>query len=68
LVGDHKQAFAVIWYLQVHMPVIPDMIDKCDHCGTLFDSCSEGSYCEGKHYNMCDGCMDVCDCNTEDNE
>ncbi len=51
-----KKAFAIIWYLQEHFPVIPDNINRCDNCGGLFDGNLEGLYWEtkGKHY--CGGC------------
>lgn len=55
----HKKAFAIIWYLQEHFPVFPDHIERCDNCGELFDTDSEGLYWEtkGKHY--CGGCCDI---------
>ena len=51
-----KKANTIIWYLQEHFSVFPDMIEKCDVCDELFDSGSEGIYWEtkGKHY--CGGC------------
>ena len=52
------QAFNVIWYLQEHFPLIPDQIDRCDVCGTLYDSYSSGWYTEHSnekgHHNFCD--------------
>jgi len=54
-----KKANTIIWYLQEHMRVLPDNIEKCDNCKELFDSYSEGIYWEtkGKHY--CGGCRDL---------
>lgn len=51
-----KKAYAVIYYLQEHFPLLPDNIEICSNCGCLFDTESEGLYWEtkGKHY--CDGC------------
>lgn len=52
-----KKAFTIIWYLQEHMPVLPDRIDQCDKCGDLYDSYSSGYYSEkqGKHFcSYCD--------------
>ena len=51
-----KKANTIIWYLQEHMRILPDNIEKCDNCKELFDSHSEGIYWEtkGKHY--CGGC------------
>jgi hypothetical protein len=51
-----KKAFAIIWYLQEHFPVFPDQIERCDVCGELFDSHSEGIYWESKGKNFCGGC------------
>jgi hypothetical protein len=54
-----KKANAVIWYLQEHMRILPDNIEKCDNCNELFDANGEGIYWEtkGKHY--CGGCCDL---------
>lgn len=51
-----KKAMAIVWYLQEHMPVIPDTIERCDCCGELFDSYNSGLYWESKGKNFCDGC------------
>ncbi len=53
---SQKKAMAIIWYLQEHMPVIPDTIERCDCCGELFDSYNSGLYWESKGKNFCDGC------------
>ena len=53
-----KKAFAVIWYLQEHLPVFPDHIERCDSCGEIFDSWSEGLYWESKGRHYCGGCYD----------
>lgn len=54
-----KKANTIIWYLQEHMRILPDNIEKCDTCKELFDAHSEGIYWEtkGKHY--CGGCSDL---------
>lgn len=51
-----KKAMAIIWYLQEHFSILPDHIERCDNCNSLFDSWSSGIYWEtkGKHY--CGGC------------
>lgn len=51
-----KKANTIIWYLQEHLRILPAHIERCDTCGSLFDSWSEGIYWEtkGKHY--CGGC------------
>lgn len=53
---SEKKAFVIIWYLQEHLSIFPDHIERCDTCGGLFDTNSEGIYWEtkGKHY--CGGC------------
>jgi hypothetical protein len=54
-----KKAFTIIWYLQEHLSIFPDHIDKCDNCGELFDSDSEGIYWETKGKDYCGGCSDL---------
>jgi len=52
------QAFSIIWYLQEHLSVFPDGIEKCSICGDLYDSYSEGYYSEIRNLFMCSGCDD----------
>ena len=54
-----KKAFAIIYYLQEHLPVFSDHIEVCDVCKDLFDTEQEGTYWEtkGKHYCGC--CEDI---------
>jgi len=49
---DKEKAFLIIWYLQEHFRIIPDNIEKCNACDDLFDTQSQGGYCEkyGIHY------------------
>ena len=56
---SEKKAFSIIWYLQEHLSILPDTIERCSVCGELFDSYSEGIYWQtkGKHY--CDVCSDI---------
>ena len=62
-----EKAFEVIWFLQEVTRIFPDYIEKCDDCGDLFDSNSEGTYIGdpeeafdvedlGKHF--CEDCKD----------
>lgn len=54
---SQKKAFAIIWYLQEHLSIFPDTIERCDICGDLFDQNSSGYYSEkqGKHFcGYCD--------------
>jgi len=53
-----KKAFSIIWYLQEHFPIIPDYIERCDNCGELFDSHSEGLYWETKSKHFCGSCSE----------
>lgn len=53
---SEKKAMSIIWYLQEHLSILPDHIERCDVCGSLYDSHSSGLFWEtkGKHY--CGGC------------
>lgn len=51
-----EQAFSVIYFLQEHMGLIPDHYEKCDECGCLFDTESEGGYFEGVEKFKCGQC------------
>lgn len=51
-----KKAFSIIYYLQEHLPVFPDHIERCWHCGALFDTCSEGLYWQVKGRHYCGSC------------
>ena len=56
---SEKKAFYIIYFLQEHLPLFPDTIERCSACGELFDTSSEGFYWEtkGKHY--CGGCENI---------
>lgn len=56
---SEKKAFAIIWYLQEHLSIFPDTIEKCSVCGELYDTGSEGIYWETKGRFYCGGCCDV---------
>jgi hypothetical protein len=51
-----KKAFAIIYYLQEHLPVFPDHIEKCWNCGSLFDEYEGGLYWESKCRHYCGSC------------
>jgi len=53
---SQKKAFAIIYYLQEHFSILPDHIEQCDNCGSLFDDWSEGIYWETKGKHFCGGC------------
>lgn len=50
-----RAAFAVIYFLQEHMDLIPDRFERCTRCGDLFDSEQEGDITEDR--SRCDSCM-----------
>jgi len=52
-----KKAWSIVWYLQEHFPILPDSIEMCYNCGSIFDSDEEGVYWESKHRHYCDGCL-----------
>ncbi len=57
LTGD--QAWEVIHYIQELHSELPDHIERCDVCGTMFDSANEGGYTEdGPPHHFCDPCWD----------
>lgn len=52
-----EQAFQVIYYLQEHLRVLPDSIERCNICGELFDYENEGFHDnEGTGKFYCDNC------------
>jgi hypothetical protein len=53
---SEKKAFSIIWYLQEHFSIFPDHIERCDTCGNLYNSDSEGIYWESKGKFFCGGC------------
>ena len=58
-----EKAFLIIWYLQEHYHIIPDNIEKCNECDYLFDTHSEGGYCEkfSIHYCCSDHMHEECE-------
>lgn len=52
-----KKAFWIIHYLQEHLPVFPDHIEKCWRCGKLYDVYSEGLHWETRDRFYCGSCM-----------
>ncbi|RZM21769.1 MAG: hypothetical protein EOO88_31575 [Pedobacter sp.] len=56
---SEEHAFKVIWFLQEHLRVIPDNIERCNNCGDLYDANNSGYYTEEGHegmHNFCDAC------------
>lgn len=54
---SQKKAFAIIWYLQEHFPILPYNIEKCGNCGELFDYDGGGLYWESKKKFYCGACI-----------
>jgi len=52
------QAWQVVSYLSNLVWNVPVFIERCDICGVLFDSHSEGTCldCGDKPYEFCEGC------------
>ncbi len=52
-----RKAFSIIYYLQEHLAVFPDHIEKCSVCGNIYDSYAAGHYSEltNKFY-CCESC------------
>jgi len=63
-----KKAFTIIWYLQEHFQILPSTIERCDHCGSLFDIQSEGIHWESKKKNYCSGCDYLVPSNYDNNK
>jgi len=44
-----ERAFAVIWFLQEHLHVLPSNIEQCDGCKELFDTDSSGAILDDQY-------------------
>ncbi len=51
-----KKAFSVIWYLQEHLSVFPDNIEKCYNCDGLYDTNCSGYHDDKTDRHYCDTC------------
>lgn len=51
-----RKAFAVIWYLQERLRIIPDHYERCCSCGDLYNTSEEGGSFRNRNY--CDPCYD----------
>jgi hypothetical protein len=63
-----KKAFTIIWYLQEHLRILPDHIEKCSCCNDLYDTHSEGIYWESKGKFYCGTCEDQVPLNYDNNQ
>lgn len=52
-----KKAFLIIWYLQEHFPILPDHIEVCWYCDSMFSVYQEGLYWETKNRHCCGSCI-----------
>lgn len=54
------QAWTVIWYLGSQYWQVTDHIERCDVCGEIYDSSSQGDCLDygGFPYHFCDNCRD----------
>jgi hypothetical protein len=52
------QAWTVVWYLGNLYKEVNDEIERCDVCGTIFDSASDGMCLDfgDSPYHFCDSC------------
>ena len=53
---SEKKAYSIIWYLQEHLSVFNDNIDRCNNCGELYDTHVEGIHWETKGKSYCGAC------------
>ena len=53
---SEKKAFEIIWYLQEHLSVFPDTIERCCKCGCLYDSDSDGFFDDDTGKCYCETC------------
>lgn len=51
-----KKAKSIVWYPQEHFSIIPDTIEVCDSCGSVFNYEQGGIYWETKGKCYCGGC------------
>lgn len=49
-----KRAFSVIWFLQVHLGILPERCEMCCSCGSLYDPDHQGGWHNERAY--CDPC------------
>ena len=54
---SREAAFAVIYYLQEKMYLIPDHYEQCDECGRIYESYEEGIFIDDTDQHLCDECL-----------
>ena len=52
-----NKAYSIIYYLQEHFPLLPDHIEQCSECKSLYDSNSSGYHSELTEKFYCDSCF-----------
>ena len=65
---SHRKAFTIIYYLQEVLPLLPDFIEPCHHCGVLFNTEEEGLYWESKGNHYCGTCEYLVPPNYDNNQ
>jgi hypothetical protein len=57
-----EQALSIVYLLQEVFHVIPDIFEKCSHCGWLFDTEHEGHIPDDTDKCFCSNCSRLCQC------
>ncbi len=65
---SHKKAFAVIYYLQEHLNIIPDYFELCWNCRDIFNTETDGIYWKSKGRYYCGGCTHLVPGNYDNNQ
>ncbi|MDR1902068.1 MAG: hypothetical protein LBQ88_07305 [Treponema sp.] len=55
---SEDMAWEIIYVLQEGLRIIPDHIERCDNCGTLYNTDSGGRYSELEGKCYCECCLD----------
>lgn len=63
-----KKAFAIIYYLQEHLRIIPDHFEVCWKCGDIYDTEGEGIHWKSKDRFYCGCCDDLVPKNYDNNQ
>lgn len=53
------EAFTVVYVLQEHYGLIPDIYEQCYRCKEIYNSEEEGFHYEDPGINICDTCCEI---------